>query len=58
MPLIGLPQQLAYRNLLYTAVTRAKKHMIIVGSQAELMNMIANNKKSRRYSSLRAMLEQ
>lgn len=58
MPLFGLPPQLAYRNLLYTAVTRAKKHMIIVGSQYELENMIANNKKSRRYSALKAMLQE
>ncbi len=57
MPLIGLPQQLSYRNLLYTAVTRAKKHMIIVGSVEEMRNMIANNKKSKRYSSLKWMLE-
>ncbi|MBR3589195.1 MAG: ATP-dependent RecD-like DNA helicase [Clostridia bacterium] len=58
MPLIGLPPQLAYRNLLYTAVTRAKKHMIIVGNLHELESMIANNKKSRRYSALKAMLEE
>ncbi len=58
MPLIGLPPQLSYRNLLYTAVTRAKKHMIIVGSQKELAAMIANNKKSRRYSALKAMLDE
>lgn len=56
MPLIGLPPQLQYRNLLYTAVTRAKKHMIIVGSRAELEKMIQNNKKSKRYSALKAML--
>ncbi len=58
MPLVGLPSQLAYRNLLYTAVTRAKKHMIIAGSINELKNMIANNKKSKRYSALKAMLEE
>lgn len=58
MPLIGLPPQLAYRNLLYTAVTRAKKHMIIVGKPEELQGMIANNKKSKRYSALKAMLEE
>jgi len=57
MPLIGLPQQLSYRNLLYTAVTRAKKHMIIVGSVEEMRSMIANNKKSKRYSALKWMLE-
>ena len=56
MPLIGLPPQLAYRNLLYTAVTRAKKHMIIVGKSEEMRAMIANNKKSKRYSALKAML--
>lgn len=58
MPLIGLPPQLAYRNLLYTAVTRAKKHMIIVGSIKELQGMIDNNKKSKRYSALKVMLEE
>ncbi len=58
MPLIGLPPQLAYRNLLYTAVTRAKKHMIIVGSKNQLDSMIENNKKSRRYSALKAMLNE
>lgn len=57
MPLIGLPNQLSYRNLLYTAVTRAKKHMIIVGSKEELNRMISNNKKAKRYSSLKWMLE-
>ena len=57
MPIFSLPPQLAYRNLLYTAVTRAKKHMIIVGSRRETNEMIANNKKSKRYSALKAMLE-
>lgn len=58
MPLIGLPPQLSYRNLLYTAVTRAKKHMIIVGSASQLNAMIENNKKSKRYSALKAMLKE
>ncbi len=56
MPIFSLPPQLAYRNLLYTAVTRAKKHMIIVGSRRETKEMIANNKKAKRYSALKAML--
>ena len=58
MPIFSMPPQLAYRNLLYTAVTRAKKHMIIVGSKKGTSEMIANNKKSKRYSALKAMLEE
>ena len=32
MPIIGVPPRLAYRNLLYTGVTRAKKILVLVGS--------------------------
>lgn len=49
---------LQYRNLLYTAVTRAKQILIIVGNEQVLNNMVDNNRKSNRYSGLRYMLEE
>lgn len=58
MPLSFLPPQLSYRNLLYTAVTRAKNRLVLVGSQQEVFNMVDNDKKTRRYSALRYMLTQ
>lgn len=56
MPVINVIPQLCYRNLLYTAITRAKELMIVVGKQSEVFNMAANNRKSRRYSSLKKLL--
>lgn len=41
------------RNLLYTAITRAKKLVVIVGSQKAMQFMINNNKSFERYSGLR-----
>ena len=52
LPLFATPDKLRYRNLLYTAVTRAKERLIIVGSEAVLQQMIANNRKNMRYSGL------
>lgn len=40
------------RNLLYTAVTRAKKMVVIAGNRATVGNMVRNNKTARRYSLL------
>jgi len=57
LPLLDMPPPLCYRNLLYTAVTRAKKHLIIVGSDYVIKQMIDNNKKTNRYTGLRYMLE-
>lgn len=56
LPLLDTPEKLCYRNLLYTAVTRAKKHLIIVGDRAIVKKMTDNNKKSLRYSGLEAFL--
>ncbi len=53
IPLYNNPPQLLYRNLLYTAVTRAKKMLIIVGSPHTLYRMVENNKKTLRYSALK-----
>ncbi len=53
IPLYNNPPQLIYRNLLYTAVTRAKRLLIIVGSSNTLYRMVENNKKTLRYSALK-----
>ena len=58
MPAIGVVPQLCYRNLLYTAVTRARSRMIVVGSRALLEAMVDNDKKTRRYSALCYFLTQ
>ena len=47
---------LQYRNLLYTAVTRAKKLLVVIGSRAVIDNMVKNNKQKRRYSGLKYLL--
>ncbi len=52
LPVIGVVPNLAYRNLLYTAVTRAKEMLITVGSAQTVNAMTENDKKSKRYSSL------
>lgn len=56
LPLFHQPPLLCYRNLLYTAVTRAKSLMIIVGSKDTLLQMVANDRKALRYSGLRHFL--
>ena len=53
MPVISVNSRLCYRNLLYTAVTRAKKLLILVGTTGCLNSMIENNKTQLRYSSLK-----
>ena len=56
MPVCGVPPQLSYRNLLYTAVTRAKTRIILVGSKAQVFAMVDNDKKTKRYSALKYFL--
>ena len=57
LPLLDTPSKLLYRNLLYTAVTRAKKLLIVVGSKQVLNSMVENNRKNLRYTSLKKRLE-
>ncbi|MBQ9065165.1 MAG: ATP-dependent RecD-like DNA helicase [Blautia sp.] len=52
IPLLNGPPMLMNRNLLYTAVTRAKKCVTIVGSEAAFASMIENVRQTRRYSFL------
>lgn len=56
MPVISVTEKLCYRNLLYTAVTRAKKLMILVGTDGTVMRMIDNGKTKLRYSALKDFL--
>ena len=57
IPMYYGPPQLYYRNLLYTAVTRAKKLLILVGNVSTLKRMVDNNKKTLRYSALKTFIE-
>ena len=52
LPLLTGPGQLMTRNLLYTAVTRAKRLVVIVGKREIVWKMIANNRENRRYCGL------
>lgn len=53
IPLIQGPTKLMNRNLLYTAVTRAKKCVMLIGDDQVFQNMIGNTTEQRRYSGLR-----
>ena len=57
MPLIKNSQFLFYRNLLYTAVTRAKKMLILVGNKETVSYMVNNNIRTLRYSGLSEFLK-
>ena len=52
IPILSGPPMLMNRNLLYTAVTRAKKCVTILGSSAMIRQMIENTSEVRRYTSL------
>lgn len=56
IPLLSGPRMLMNRNLLYTAVTRAKKCVTIVGNDTTFNQMIENNSQLKRYSGLRDRL--
>ena len=58
LPVYRNPPMLCYRNLLYTAVTRAKSLLILVGSRATVAEMVNNNRKTLRYSGLGYFLKQ
>jgi exodeoxyribonuclease V alpha subunit len=57
MPLFWFPPMLATRNLLYTAVTRAKNGVVLVGSERVMEAMVDNNKIVERYSGLSERLK-
>lgn len=58
LPLFKYFDKLYYRNLLYTAVTRAKENLIIVGDEQAVARMVQNNRKIERYTALAPFLKE
>ena len=56
LPLLNGPKMLMTRNLLYTAVTRAKKCVTIVGAASAVDEMVKNNNEIKRHSGLKYMI--
>jgi len=56
MPVMNVPPALATRNLLYTAVTRGKELVVLLGRRDRLFSMVDNNSIRMRYSGLAARL--
>ena len=52
LPLLGGPRMLMNRNLLYTAVTRARKCVTVIGSESVFQEMIHNTNQQNRNTSL------
>ena len=57
IPIVAGSNQIITRNLLYTAVTRAKKLVVLVGPKKNIARMIYNNFTSKRYSMLEELLK-
>jgi len=57
IPIYPGPPILMTRNLLYTAITRAKNLVVLVGMESTLKEMIANERETLRYSGLKDKLE-
>ena len=57
MPVTDFPPMLMTRNLLYTAVTRAKTMAVLVGREDALSRMVENDRETVRYTGLRDMLQ-
>ncbi|MCI6998340.1 MAG: ATP-dependent RecD-like DNA helicase [Eubacterium sp.] len=58
LPLLGGPRMLLSRNLLYTAVTRARKCVTVVGSEVTFHEMIHNKQEKSRYTSLAERIQE
>ncbi len=56
IPLLNGPRLLMNRNLLYTAVTRARRCVTLVGDERTFAGMIGNQSERRRYSGLKQRL--
>ena len=56
MPITGGSPMIMTRNLLYTAITRAKKFVALVGDEYYLKRMIDNNYIAKRYSGMKSFL--
>lgn len=57
IPVFNAPEILLTRNMLYTAVTRASKMVILVGSEETVEKMVKNNRQVMRYTGLLRLLE-
>lgn len=58
LPLLSGPRMLFNRNLLYTAVTRAKKCVMIVGREETVQFMVDNEGENKRYSGLKSAIQE
>lgn len=58
MPVCSFPPMLMCRNLFYTAVTRAKEMVILVGNEKAIVQMVHNNSQQERYTGLHEKLRQ
>lgn len=58
IPLLQGPRQLYHRNLIYTAVTRARKCVTLVGSDTTFQEMICNTNEQNRYTSLTERIQE
>ncbi len=56
MPVFSAPRRLLNRSLFYTAVTRAKKLLVLVGRKETVAEMVASNEKTRRYGALKSRI--
>ena len=52
MPVVGGPPMLMARNLLYTALTRARRLVVLVGREEVIAQMVRNDHVARRYTTL------
>ena len=57
IPVVSGPSMILTRNLIYTAVTRAKKMVVIVGDDVALKRMIKNRYTQKRYTMLKDFLQ-
>lgn len=57
MPVVGGPPMLLNRNLFYTALTRAKSLVVLVGREQVIQQMVNNNKTLGRYTTLSQRLQ-
>ena len=58
MPVIGGPPMLLTRNLLYTAMTRARSLVVLVDSEDVIRRMVENDHVARRYTTLAPRLQE
>ena len=58
IPLLRGPRMLMNRNLLYTAVTRARNCVVLIGDPSVMKEMIDNTSEARRYTTLALRLKE